>query len=425
MRRINHIFTVLAIAVLLILLTAFIKVVRENIFYLLIAALVAYWIIFWRKKQREDLYLTSFLLLAFLIARMVFRNIDQPTLVLRTAAILSFLLLSIVLLIGPWSRFSDRVMKRYHFRRHLGVTTFLLGSMHPAIIIPQYFNYSIQNALQSIFVFYGLSAFFLLFWLAITSWDYLQKKVKPIWWKILHAALLILYLGIVYSVYNIQKTIEPALNYHLIAIGVFVLVWIIISPYSIINKIMKTYVFGWKQLHVLIYVIYFSLILHILLGALTTQGVVVKSIFYASIAFVLGSHVAGWIKRWLEDRKIYSRINAINQNFTEKGKEFIGVARVDELHEGKGKKVYIAKEPVAVFKSVDGFVALSNVCRHQKGPIYKGKLEYGNVECPWHYWTYNVKDGCSLGKDKYCLPVYETKVKDGILFVSSEPISKS
>ena len=86
-------------------------------------------------------------------------------------------------------------------------------------------------------------------------------------------------------------------------------------------------------------------------------------------------------------------------------------------------KFYINKKSIAVFKNNGNFYAVSNVCCHQKGPIYKGKINYGTVECPWHYWVYNIKDGKFLGKENICLPVYETKVKDNILFVSAEPVN--
>lgn len=47
-----------------------------------------------------------------------------------------------------------------------------------------------------------------------------------------------------------------------------------------------------------------------------------------------------------------------------------------------------------------------------------------SVECPWHYWTYNLETGEFLGKEDFCLPVYGTKVKEGILYVTTEPVNK-
>ena len=424
MRRIDSVFIFLFLAISFVLSVEFVSFLRQNVFYSLSGLLVILIALFWYRKEKLDIITAAFIFTAYIASRLIFREIDQPTLVLRTSSILAFFFLNVVLLIGPWSRFSDRVLRIYHYRRHLGVTTFFLAWLHSSIVFANYFNYSINDALSSIFVFYGVTAIFLVFWLALTSWDYLQVRVKELWWKSLHALLLLTYSGMAFYMYTLQKLLNhPLSSYHLYVIGIFILVWIIVAPYSIIRKIMKTHVFGWKQLHVLIYIAYFSILSHIFFGVLTTQGILIKSIYFVSAAVVFGSHIAGWINRLLEDRKIYSGIKQVNSSFKEKGVTFIGIANVDDFEEGKGKKFYVNGQPIAVFKSNNDFFAVSNVCRHQKGPIYKGKVESGMVECPWHYWTYGLNDGCTFGKEKFCLPKYETRIKDGILFVSEVPQS--
>ena len=39
--------------------------------------------------------------------------------------------------------------------------------------------------------------------------------------------------------------------------------------------------------------------------------------------------------------------------------------------------------------------ALSNVCRHQGGPLGEGRILAGCLTCPWHGYQYHVEDGCS------------------------------
>ena len=422
MRRINHIFIIIYVFIFFILSMGFVEWLREHSFYILIALLVIFIAIFWKKKQTYDIYTNAFILLVFITSKLLFRNLDDATLVLRTSAILSFFFLHLVLLIGPWSRFSGRIIKVYHYRRHLGVTVLLLGWLHASIVFSKYFMFSVESAFSSIFTFYGFTALFIMIWLGITSWDYVQKKFKDLWWKILHGFLLIIYTAMALYVYRLQKSFnEPLLTYHALIIGIFILIWILVAPYSIIKKIMKTYVFGWKQLHVLIYIAYFSLLLHVLLGALTTRGLILKLVFWISILLVLGSHITGWIKKMYEDRKINKKMGLINQQFTEDNKLFIGIAHVNEFEEGKGKRFYVKNNPIAVFKNEGNFIAISNICAHQKGPLYKGRVEYGMVECPWHYWTYELKTGCTLGKERFCIPAYETRIKDDTIFVSAEP----
>lgn len=39
------------------------------------------------------------------------------------------------------------------------------------------------------------------------------------------------------------------------------------------------------------------------------------------------------------------------------------------------------------------FGALNSKCNHMGGPLSKGKLKNGCVECPWHYWQFNHATG--------------------------------
>ncbi len=39
------------------------------------------------------------------------------------------------------------------------------------------------------------------------------------------------------------------------------------------------------------------------------------------------------------------------------------------------------------------FGALNNKCNHMGGPLSKGKLKKGCIECPWHYWQFDHKTG--------------------------------
>jgi nitrite reductase/ring-hydroxylating ferredoxin subunit/DMSO/TMAO reductase YedYZ heme-binding membrane subunit len=303
------------------------------------------------------------------------------------------------------------------------VTAFFLGWLHASIVFSKYFSLSFESAFASIFTFYGFTAVFVMLWLGLTSWDYVQKKFSKAWWNILHGSLLTLYSAIAFTVlYKLQAAKEPNLLFHIITITVFILFWLSAAPYSVVKRFMKTYLFGWKQLHVLIYIAYFSVVFHVAFGALEKQSIIVKSIFWIIVSLVLLSHLAGWIKRIYDDSKIISKINAVNRQFAEDQKTFIGIAGENDFVEGKGRKFYVSKKPIAVFKNENEFIAISDVCAHQKGPLHKGKVEYGIVECPWHYWTYQLKTGCTLGKERICVPKYEVKVKEGVVFVSSEPI---
>ncbi len=68
------------------------------------------------------------------------------------------------------------------------------------------------------------------------------------------------------------------------------------------------------------------------------------------------------------------------------------IAENGEIPIGKGKEFKIAEKHVAVFNQ-DGYHALDGICVHQDGSIANGKLEGDIVECPLHFWHYNIKTG--------------------------------
>lgn len=49
------------------------------------------------------------------------------------------------------------------------------------------------------------------------------------------------------------------------------------------------------------------------------------------------------------------------------------------------------------------FSALNNKCNHMGGPLSRGKLKKGCIECPWHYWQFNAQTG--EANHKSCEPI--------------------
>ena len=425
MNKPTPILWVLILSILFILTVLLFPALHHYIWYISMGALVLAFLLVVKAQGIEAKYdriLVGTLLLVFLLTRILFRDIDQITLVVRTASLSAFMLLNGVLLIGPWSRFSEQIRKFYVYRRHMGVTVLLLGSVHAALVFSSYFTYSPIDTVASLFPIYGIIALFMLFWMGLTSWDVVQKKISPNSWKVLHAALLFIYLGIMLGVYRLHRH-DSNITAHLMLWGLLALFWLIIAPYSLIKKIMSTYVFGWKQIHVLIYLAYISLLIHAWLGFITLQNTAVKILFWLSPLVVFSSHLLGWIQRWREDRKINHIITHINQQFEEDGKTFVGVAYLHQLTDNIGTKTYINSQPLALFKQGNTVYAISNLCAHQKGPLHQGKVVHGAVVCPWHYWKYNLKNGEDLWKE-FCLPSYEVRIKSGVVFVSTEPVNK-
>ena len=69
------------------------------------------------------------------------------------------------------------------------------------------------------------------------------------------------------------------------------------------------------------------------------------------------------------------------------------VAEKGEIQTGKSKEYNIDGKKIAIFNQ-DGFHALNGICVHCDGSLApEGKIEGDIVECPLHFWHFNIKTG--------------------------------
>ena len=68
------------------------------------------------------------------------------------------------------------------------------------------------------------------------------------------------------------------------------------------------------------------------------------------------------------------------------------VTEKNTISANSGKEFDIDGKKIAVFNQ-DGYHALDGICVHQDNPIAAGKLDGDIVECPSHFWHYNIKTG--------------------------------
>ncbi len=59
---------------------------------------------------------------------------------------------------------------------------------------------------------------------------------------------------------------------------------------------------------------------------------------------------------------------------------------------GKGRAFEVDGKKIAVFNQ-NGYHAMDDVCVHQDGSLAPGKLDGDIVECPLHFWHYNIRTG--------------------------------
>lgn len=102
--------------------------------------------------------------------------------------------------------------------------------------------------------------------------------------------------------------------------------------------------------------------------------------------------------------------------------DFIKVAELDELREGKLFSVIVEDEPVCL-TIVEGQVyAFTDNCTHISGPLNEGALENCTITCPWHGAQFDVRTGKVLrGPARQDIYTYPVKVEGEAVWISLPP----
>jgi nitrite reductase/ring-hydroxylating ferredoxin subunit len=283
-------------------------------------------------------YLLLFIHLAPLLSRSV-ASVNAPIFRMRAFGSCAFLLLTIVLAIGPLARIDRRFLPLLYNRRHFGVITAVVATTHAMQVLDWYFAFAPIPELEALltantsygqiigfpFEMFGVFALLVLIVMAVTSHDF--------WLSILTARV-------------------------------------------------------WKGLHMMVYLAYGAVVLHVALGPLAGgDNPVMIVVVAAGLTLLVTLHVlTGW--------RELARDKAFDAQPAEDGWTLIGDLR--GLTEGRALiGAGAGGERIAVFRFKGRLSALSNVCSHQGGPVGEGKVVLGLVTCPWHGYQYRLEDGCS------------------------------
>ena len=245
----------------------------------------------------------------------------------------AFVMLTIVLTIGPLAQLSPRFLPLLYNRRHFGVLTFLVALVHAYSVVDWF---AVQGAMGDLmtemtsspgygkFIGFpikalGLFGLTVLFLLAATSHDFWLAFLTPRVWKALHMAL---------------------------------------------------------------YVAYGVLVMHVALGLMQENRRIFIPIFLGgSFALVAALHIAA---AWRERETAHEHDG------------WLTVGPPESIPD-KRARIIVAPdgERIAVFRDGNEIGALTNLCAHQNGPLGEGCILNGLVTCPWHGYEYRLADGCA------------------------------
>src|SRR5436190_7123850 len=112
-----------------------------------------------RQKRLYDFTLAggvaAFLAVFIVVTKLRSPLITDEILLIRAFAVAAFVLLHVILVIGPLARLDSRFLPLLYNRRHLGVTMALLALVHGLFAIVQFHALGDRNPLVSVFTAYG------------------------------------------------------------------------------------------------------------------------------------------------------------------------------------------------------------------------------------------------------------------------------
>ncbi len=349
-----------------------------------------------RQKRIYDFVLAggvgTFLLLFTVLTKVLFPLVTDEIMLIRAFGAAAFVLLHVILCIGPLCRLNKNFLPLLYNRRHAGVTMCLLAFFHAALVVITYHAGGDTNPILSIF------------------------KGSPI-------------TGAIAGV--------PFQPFGFLALVILLLMAATSHDFWLANLSAPV----WKSLHMLVYLAYGLLVLHVTFGVLQAEvNPVYVAVTALGLVTVLGLHVTAAFKEMSSDREISrssrreeahspkseirnpkSEIaqSLVTSAATEDG--FIDVCAVADIPEQRARIVCLSGERVAIFKYDGKVSAVSNVCQHQNGPLGEGKILDGCITCPWHGYQYLPETGASPPPFVERVPTFNVRVRNGRVLVHPQP----
>src|SRR5690606_32753128 len=104
------------------------------------------------------------------------------------------------------------------------------------------------------------------------------------------------------------------------------------------------------------------------------------------------------------------------------GLMWLEVLRDDDIVEGRGVRVDVGDERIAVFRDGEKLYAVGDRCSHAEASLSEGDVFDGEVECPRHGSIFDLATGAAktLPATKP-VPTYGVRSRDGVVEVEVTP----
>lgn len=317
-------------------------------------------------KKRYDAVLlaglAAYLTIFVVVTHFAFAPDQSMTLIqvlIRAFGSCAFGLLTLILAIGPLARLSPRFLPLLYNRRHLGVACFLLALVHAALALVWYQGFSDVNP-----------------FIALLTSNPRYDSIDGFPFESLGAVAFAILFVMAATSHDFWNT-----------------------------NLGPTF---WKTLHMGVYAAYALLVAHIALGVIQTEkSPVYLAMLAAAVLAVASLHIFTGERERKRDLTADAEADG-----------WIKVAVARDMPDNRARIVVPPQgERIAVFRYGNKVSAVSNVCRHQGGPLGEGRIVDGCITCPWHGFQYLPESGRSPAPFTDKIATYRTKIENSIVYV--------
>jgi methionine sulfoxide reductase heme-binding subunit len=329
---------------------------------------LVHWTPFKKRYDAVILFGVLIYLILFTLTNLILHTaITLETLIIRSTGTLAFLMLHIILCIGPLARLNKLFLPLLYNRRHLGVSMFFIALIHGVFNLIQFHTLGNVNPIVSLFSsntqFGSLSRFpfQVLGFIALIILAIMAATSHDFWLKNLGAK-------------------------------------------------------AWKTLHMMVYLAYSLILMHVFLGVIQYEhSPVLIILLWIGMTGLIILHLSASFKTRSETLK--SKVLAENEL-----EGYVPVCLIGEIVDHKAKMVTIENQKIAVFKYDNKVSAVHNQCKHQHGPLSEGRVIDGCITCPWHGYQYLPHNGQSPAPFTEKVATYRVMISGQQIFVHPQAL---
>jgi 3-phenylpropionate/trans-cinnamate dioxygenase ferredoxin subunit len=101
--------------------------------------------------------------------------------------------------------------------------------------------------------------------------------------------------------------------------------------------------------------------------------------------------------------------------------DWVDVGNAADIQVGTSVEINIDGTSIAVFRLIDAFHAIEDICTHDGGKLLGGCVDHDQIVCPRHGARFSIVTGDVLGPPAYePVTTFPVRVLDGIVQVRDD-----